>query len=172
MNGKKVVSLLCVVLLSLVFACSCSSESEKEKKPFQHPKVKALDFTLPDLDGNKVNLKDKYEKQPVLLYFWATWCPHCRKAPEKLKKLMGKYGSDKLLILAINVGSGDSLERVKRYRDKNCIPYTILYDKGSQVTKNYNVRGIPLFILVDTDGYIVYFSHEVPEKLDRFLKKS
>ena len=171
MKGKKIVSLFCVIILSLVFACSCSSKSEEEKKTFHHPKVKALDFTLPDLAGHQVNLKETYEKQPVLLYFWATWCPHCRRAPDKLKKLMGRYGADKLLILGINVGSGDSLERVKRYRDKNQIPYTILYDKGSRVTRSYNVRGIPLFILIDTDGNIVYFSHEVPENLDHFLKK-
>ncbi len=170
MKAKKLLTLLFVVFLTVVFACSCSSESEKEKK-FEHPKVKALDFTLPDVDGNNVNLKEKYTKKPVLLYFWATWCPHCRKAPAKLKELLSEYGSDKLMILGVNVGSGDSLERVKRYRDKNKIPYTILYDKGSKVTRSYNVRGIPLFILIDTDGYIVYFSHEVPKKLDRFLKK-
>ncbi len=171
MKPKKLLCLFSVVILTLAFACSCSSESDKEQKSFQHPKVKALDFTLPDLDGNQVNLKENYSKQPVLLYFWATWCPHCRKAPEKLKKLMGRYDSDELMILAVDVGSGDSLERVKRYRDKNHIPYTILYDKGSRVTRSYNVRGIPLFILIDTDGNIVYFSHEVPENLDRFLKK-
>ncbi len=172
MKFKKAVSLIFVIVLSLAFACSCSSESDNEQKTLHHPKVKALDFTLPDLDGHQVNLKKEYEKQPVLLYFWATWCPHCRKAPAKLKKLMAKYDSDELTILAVDVGSGDSFERVKRYRDKNHIPYTILYDKGSRVTRSYNVRGIPLFILIDTDGNIVYFSHEVPENLDRFLKKS
>lgn len=171
MKPKKLLCLFFVVTFTLAFACSCSSESDKEQKTLQHPKVKAPDFTLPDLDGNQVNLKENYKKQPVLLYFWATWCPHCRMVPKELKKIMGRYDSDELMILAVNVGSGDSFEHVKRYRDKNHIPYTILYDKGSRVTRSYNVRGIPLFILIDTDGNIVYFSHEVPENLDRFLKK-
>lgn len=171
MKKKTLIVFSFVVVLLFAFACSSSSENTNTPGKIKHPKVKAIDFTLSDTSGNSINLKKSYEKHPVLMYFWATWCPHCRHAPSELKKLSEHYGVNKLEIIGINVAAGDSFKKVKRYKEKNKINFPLLYDKNGIVTRKYNVRGIPLFVLINTDGYIVYFSHEVPEKIEDYLSK-
>jgi peroxiredoxin len=82
-------------------------------------------------------------------------------APE-LARLRDTVPPSQLEILAIDVGNGDSLEKVKRYKQVENLPYTILYDKGSKVSQEYGVEGIPYVILLDKKGTIKYQDNGLP----------
>jgi peroxiredoxin len=129
----------------------------------------ASDFELKDLDGTTVRLSNYRDKQPVLLYFWALWCPSCRAIKPDLAKLRTKVKQEDMEILAINVGHGDSLERVVQYQKGHPSPYPVLYDSGSKVTQSYQVQGIPLFILISKEGRVIYRDHRLPEDISRYL---
>lgn len=126
-------------------------------------------FELPDIEGGLVRLAEFQGQRPVLLYFWATWCPACKAARPDLVKLRERIREQDLAILAINVGSGDSLEKVKRYQQSHPLPMKVLYDNNSRVTESYAVQGIPLFVLIDKDGKVLYRDHQLPSDLSKYL---
>ncbi|MCL5405579.1 MAG: TlpA family protein disulfide reductase [Deltaproteobacteria bacterium] len=122
----------------------------------------APDFTLPSLNGTMVSLNQFKGQKPVLVEFFATWCHFCRAIHPQIVKLRESVPESKLAIVAIDVGSGDSLERVKLYVKNHPSPFTVLYDKGSIVTRTYGVEGIPHIVLVDKNGNIKYQGSELP----------
>jgi len=123
----------------------------------------APDFELQDLDGNVHRLSQYIGKRPVLLYFWATWCPHCVASRPQIAAVREKMPESELQIFGINVGAGDSLQRVKRFQKGHPTSWPILYDADEKVTQSYGVQGIPLYVLVNKKGEIVYRGHELPD---------
>jgi thiol-disulfide isomerase/thioredoxin len=128
----------------------------------------APDSQLQNMKGTNVSLSHFTEEKPVLLYFWATWCHYCQATrPEVIK--VQKANPD-LAILAINVGSGDSLTKVQRYEEANPAPFTVLYDPDSKVTRSYKVEGIPHFVLLDKTGAVKYSGNRLPSDPMSLLK--
>lgn len=130
----------------------------------------APDFELKDLRGNTVRMSAFKGQKAVLVYFWATWCPYCLKAKPEVAELRKENSESDLAILAINVGGSDSLERIKRFNEVNPAPWPVLYDKDGDISRSYHVQGIPLFVLVNKGGNIVYIGNTLP-KPKEYLKK-
>lgn len=133
-------------------------------------KTPAPDFELKDLNGSTVKLSQFKGDRPVMLYFWATWCPACISMKPQLVKVRERVPEKEMEILGINVGEGDSLEKVKRYQQGHPAPWPTLYDNGSNVARNYRVQGIPLFVLIDKEGMIVYRGNDLPQDPLKLLK--
>jgi thiol-disulfide isomerase/thioredoxin len=127
-----------------------------------------MDFTLVDLDGNRVRLVDLAEGKPLLLYFWATWCKPCRMVQSQVSALAEKY-KGRLTVLGINVGGVDSLKSVNRYRKRHNILYPLLLDSDNVSVKAYSVFAIPTVILLNQTGKILFRDNEAPTDLQEFL---
>jgi peroxiredoxin len=132
-------------------------------------KFPAVDFELPNLNGSTVRLSKFRGERSVLIYFWATWCPYCLAVRPEISKLREKMGPSEMEILGINVGGTDSLERLKRYQEGHPVSWPILYDGDGKVSKAYGVQGIPLFVLVNKEGKVVYRDNEPPSDLRKYL---
>ncbi len=130
----------------------------------------APDFTLKSLEGQEFHLAEFRGKNPVFLVFWATWCPYCIQEVPLLKDLHAKLSPKGLKILAVNIGFNDPLLRVQAFQKKYDLPYPILYDNNTIVSRLYGVIGVPYSILVDRNGKIVYRSNRTPENLEAFLQ--
>jgi thiol-disulfide isomerase/thioredoxin len=133
-------------------------------------KSPAIDFELPNLNGAMVRLSKFKGERPVLIYFWATWCPHCSSIRPEVTKLREKVGPSEMEILAIDVGGSDSIERVKRYQEGHPVSWPVLYDGEGKVARDYKVQGIPLFILVNKEGNVVYRESEPPSDVRKYLQ--
>lgn len=152
---------LLIVLLISGSSCSAGPESTSTGT--------AIDFKLQEVNGSWVQLSDFKGKKPVLLYFWAIWCPACIEAKPQLVKLRERIDKEDLEILGINVGTGDSFERVQKYQQGHPMPWPVLYDKEGQISGSYGVHGIPLFILMDKEGKVVYRDHVPPENPNQYF---
>ena len=127
-----------------------------------------LELTLVDLDGNKVRLDQLAEDKPLLLYFWATWCKPCRKTQPKVAALAKKY-KDRVEVVGINVGGLDSPKDIKKYISRHRITYAMLIDHDDEAVKAYSVSAIPVIVLVDETGKILFRDNEPPANLEKFL---
>lgn len=165
MRAIKICNIFGVCALALILMCSQSCSQTAEETV---PEGKAYDFSLEDLQGKVIKLSQFREKSWVLVNFWATWCRHCRKSIPWMEEAEESY-SERLKVLAINIGVRDSVERATQYKRRYGITYTILYDKGSAVSRRYNIRGVPTYILIDPQGVIRYYSFSPPD-LKKFIK--
>ncbi|HLQ77748.1 MAG TPA: TlpA disulfide reductase family protein [Terriglobia bacterium] len=107
-----------------------------------------VDFTLTDLNGKKWNLKSLRGKV-VLVNFWATWCPPCRKEMPDLQALQNRFKDQGFVILAI---SDEKASVVKPYLAEHKITYPVMLDPGDKVNKLFQVVGIPKSFVYDRDG--------------------
>jgi peroxiredoxin len=109
------------------------------------------DFTLADLEGKQWTLKDLRGKV-VLVNFWATWCPPCRKELPDLQELYGKLRDQGLVILAI---SDEEIGKVKPFVVDQKLVLPVLLDPGRKVNERFRIRGIPKSFVYDRNGKIV-----------------
>lgn len=165
-----IISVIAAVTLALLTTgCGDSSTENTTVTTGLMKGQRAPDFTLQDLDGNSVTLASFQNKHPVCLVFWATWCPHCITDIPFLKKIHNKYHEKGLRILAVDIAANDPISRVKAFRKKYNIPYTILYDAQNSVSRLYSITGVPVSIIIDKSGIIRFRGYKLPESIPSLL---
>ncbi len=111
---------------------------------------RAPDFTLVDLDGRAIRLSD-LRGEPVLLNFWATWCPPCRAEMPELARVAGEQQGN-VRVVGVNL-QGEPGE-VRSFAAQAGVHFPILLDRDLAVAHNYLVRAIPTTYFLDRDGVI------------------
>lgn len=110
------------------------------------------EFALPDLDGHP-HASGDYAGQPLLINFWATWCPPCRAEMADLEALRRRLAPRGLRVLAISVD--DDANLVREYVRRENLSFTILLDPGQHWSAGVlGVPGFPTTYLVGRDGVI------------------
>lgn len=113
----------------------------------------APDFTLEDMDARKFSLKD-YRGKVILLNFWATWCPPCRREMPSMERLHQNFKGRDFVVLAVNqMEDGDHVFAFTGELEVDPT-FTILFDKDSAVSRAYQVQGLPTTYLIDKKGNI------------------
>jgi len=111
----------------------------------------APDFTLRGNDGRQVTLKS-FRGSPVLLNFWATWCPYCRRERAHLKSLHEAYKDRGLVIISVSIDRSKAPS--DQFMKRHPAPYITLHDTGGAVSSVYDVAGLPTTYLIGRDGVI------------------
>jgi len=111
----------------------------------------SADITLQDLDGKEWNLHS-LRGNVVLVNFWATWCPPCRKEIPDLESLYASFHKQGFVVLGI---SDEEAGKVGPFVKEHNVSYPILLDAGRRVNELFAVLGIPKSFLYDRDGKIV-----------------
>jgi thiol-disulfide isomerase/thioredoxin len=123
-------------------------------------------FTLESAGGERVSLRRFVGTKPVLLVFWATWCPHCNAAVPAINEIQSRL-SGRLQILAIDFM--ESREQVKAFMKTKGVTYPVLYDSDGTVARSYRIAGIPTYVLLDKEGKVVYFDNILPSSVEKYL---
>lgn len=141
--------LLPACLLLLIFSViSCSRDGDKAVDG-----SKAHDFTLSDINGNKIILSEMKGKV-VMIEFWATWCPPCRQSIPDLNMIFNKYKDRGFVLLAISLDKGSDAESlIRSFMKEYPMAYTVLLDNGDTGRK-YGVSSIPTSFIIDKAGRI------------------
>ena len=111
----------------------------------------SADFTLTDLKGKSWTLHD-LRGRVVLVNFWATWCPPCRKEMPDLEALYQQFAPRGLVILAI---SDEPAGKVEPFLAEHKVTYPVLLDPGRKVNELFRVEGIPKSFVYDREGKLV-----------------
>ncbi len=108
-------------------------------------------FTLTNLDGKPVSLAD-FRGKVVVLDFWATWCPPCKREIPDFIDLQKEYGSRGVQIVGIAL---DELEKVQAFARQNGMNYPVLLGSDEVSMKYGGIEGIPTTFIIDKSGTIV-----------------
>ena len=117
--------------------------------------TKAPDVTVVDLDGKSVDLGQYVGKQPVLLEFWATWCPLCKALEPSLKAAHAKYGTA-VKFVAVGVGVNETPASIKRHLAADPLPFPVLFDANGAAVRAYQAPTTSYIVVLDRAGRVVY----------------
>lgn len=140
------------LILSALSAPSAGAADGKAS-PAPKPGTPAPEFTLPDLakEGSGVSLKSLRGKV-VMMDFWASWCPPCRKTLPQLGLMRDRHPGLVALAVSIDEKKANALEFLKP-RDPGMI---YLHDSEREVASRYDLGGMPSLFLIDRKGALRY----------------
>lgn len=115
-----------------------------------------INFETDLIDGNEISVSELYKDGPLLVNFWALWCKPCRAEMKELNKLYQKYSQDGFTILGINLDTPRSAAKVNSFVSALGIEYKIGLDPNSKIFESLNGQVVPLNLLYDSDGKLVY----------------
>ena len=157
---EKMLRIMAVVVF-MTIACGSGSQSKSGQSEL-------TDFTLTSLDGEEYTLS-ALKGKVVVIDFWATWCPPCRKSIPTFVRLYEKYNDKGFTILGIGLDDEQSLIN---FRTEVNIPYPVFVG-SDDLAKDYGVTGIPKTIFVDKKGKIrktqVGFAPELESQFDAMI---
>jgi peroxiredoxin len=113
--------------------------------------IQSADFELKDVSGKTWSLKSMKGKV-VLVNFWATWCPPCRKEMPDLQALSDEFGKQGLVVLGLTDEKSDVVKDFLSHQSYN---YPILLDTDRDAAKQFAIEGIPKSYVYDRDGKLV-----------------
>ncbi|ANB57917.1 thioredoxin family protein [Anoxybacillus sp. B7M1] len=112
----------------------------------------AYDFALKTPEGQQIRLSDLRGK-PVIINFWATWCPPCQKEMPDIEKFYKQYKDD-VELLSVHLTSQDRRENLSPFMKKYGLTFPIVMDEKGEVLKLYNIQTIPTTYIIDGQGVI------------------
>ncbi len=157
---------IAILLLMTVALFGCEKNDKNDLKsetpavnqntPMTHNSTdlkKAPEFSLRSVSGKEVKLSD-YKGKVVIVDFWATWCPPCRKGIPDLIDLQKKY-KDNLVIIGISVDGTNTINDVKPFVKDQGINYPIVFTSEKVINDFGGIEAIPTSFIIDKDGNIV-----------------
>ena len=147
--------------LSLGLLTAGTARAALPEPPLTHimapvkPARPAPDFSLPDMDGKIHKLSD-YSGKVVLLNFWATWCPPCRRELPSMEMLYRDLKDKPFQVLACD--QQEDIDTVFAFTGQldPAPTFPLLLDSKSVVSKAYSVPGLPTTFLIDKTGQVAY----------------
>jgi thiol-disulfide isomerase/thioredoxin len=169
------ISLLLLALPGL--AASAEPPLQSSLVPVK-PRMAAPAMVLKDIDGQAVDLS-KLRGKVVIVNFWATWCPPCRREFPSMERLRKELAGSPLLILAVN--EGENVEIIEQFTSTLDLQprFPILLDLEGEAMAFWPVRGLPTTFFIDKRGRTAYraiggreFDHpDVVKMVESLLKE-
>ena len=127
--------------------------------------------TVQSLDGKQVDLARYIGKTPMLIEFWATWCPNCRELMPTLLDAEKKYGK-RVKFVALAVAINQSPERVRRFLAAHPMPHDFYYDAEGKAASAFDAPATSYVVVLDKAGRVVYTGLGGKQNLEAALKKA
>lgn len=124
---------------------------------------KSVDFSLQEISSTATFKLSNYKgKNPVLVNFFATWCPYCAEEISELNKIQNEFGKKGLIVVSVNVQEKE--DRVASFIKRKKVLYRVILDANADVASKFKVLGFPTNILIDSKGVIVFRSSNLPDE--------
>ena len=140
-----------------------SKQIEPEIKEQTGEKPMTVNFQMTDSNGETVNFDD-FKGKPIVLNFWASWCPPCKIEMPYFEAMNEKYGEDvQFIMLNATDGQRETEETAKKYIEESGYKFPVFYDfvtdednqKEFQLAAyTYGIRAMPTTFFIDTEGYV------------------
>jgi thiol-disulfide isomerase/thioredoxin len=111
---------------------------------------------LPTLTLNYLGKQPELTGKPLLVEFWATWCPPCRKSIPHLNEIYAKYKAQGLQVIGI---TDENEAIVEKFQKQIPMDYDVAINTPQSVYQQFGIQAIPTAFLVDKSGKIVWTGH-------------
>jgi thiol-disulfide isomerase/thioredoxin len=145
---------LTIAALLLTLGTARAAGGEQTLTPLEGT-PQAPDFDLQDPEGNPQRLAD-YKGKPVILNFWATWCPPCREEMPSMQRAHEAVAPEGIALVAINVG--EDADTIEQFLASYPVDFPLPMDLDSKVVQSYPVKGLPTTFVLDPEGRLVYIA--------------
>jgi len=133
--------------------------------------AKAPIVSVQSLDGKQISLGNYIGKTPVLIEFWATWCPNCRELMPTLLDAEKKFGKQ-VKFVAIAVAINQSPERVRRFLAAHPLPHDTFYDLDGKAAGAFDAPATSYVVVIDKSGRVVYTGLGGKQDLEGAIRKA
>jgi len=123
------------------------------------------------LDGKSVDLGSYVGRTPMLIEFWATWCPQCHELEPALLAAQKKYAG-KVKFIGVAVSIRQSPARLKAYVAKHKLTHEILFDADANASDAYEVPATSYVVVVNRKGEVVYTGLGGSQNLEAAIRKA
>lgn len=156
-----VIAILAVASLAYNRLSSVYAKGNLEKESIEESSVdttiqnRADDFTVYDENEKQVKLSD-YMGKPLIVNFWASWCPPCNREMPAFQKAMDMYGEEATFLM-INEADGEreTMDTAQAFLEDNGYEMNVLYDLDQDAGNTYNTLYLPRTLFIDENGNIV-----------------
>lgn len=132
-----------------------TDEQGKVSQSDENEKQKAPDFTMFDKDGKSVKLSDMIGK-PVVLNFWASWCPPCKGEMPEFDKIYKEFGQVvQFMMVDLTDGQRETKEKGADYVKSQGFSFPVYFDTEQEGAYAYEIQSIPTTLFINKDGNIV-----------------
>jgi cytochrome c biogenesis protein CcmG, thiol:disulfide interchange protein DsbE len=127
--------------------------------------------TLENLNGDTVSLARWVGKKPLLVEFWATWCPICEELLPRMAAAQQKYG-DRAEFIVVAVAVNQTKNSVRRHLDRHPMPFTFLWDGNGAAVRAFQAPSTSYIAVLDAKGRVVYTGVGEDQDIDGALAKA
>ncbi|WP_300383368.1 TlpA disulfide reductase family protein [Clostridium sp.] len=131
--------------------------TENNKDTSKENKIKTLkNFSVYNEEREKVDIKDFLLGKPLIINFWASWCPPCKEEMPYFNDIKSVYG-DKIQVLMVNLTDGqrETREKARAYIDEFGYDFNILYDEDLNAAETYALNQVPRTLFIDKEGNVI-----------------
>jgi thiol-disulfide isomerase/thioredoxin len=144
----------------------------QENRPSPGPGEKAPVLKLEPVGGGVPLSLDQFKGKPVLVVFWAVWCPHCREEIPLLKQLNESFVAGGLRIVAVSANVNQTPESVVTYQMKEQLPFINLWDGQGGAASVWGVRAFPTNFFIDAEGVVRARGHSLNAEFASLIKEA
>jgi cytochrome c biogenesis protein CcmG/thiol:disulfide interchange protein DsbE len=155
--------LACSFIIVLMFSgagCAGAQESPLMGK-------KAPDFTLERLSGQSASLNEVIKGKKAILFFFATWCPHCRSQLKEIAARKANFIQEGIEIVLVDIG--EQKNKVAQFLTAHGIDNDAFLDVDSFVSETYEVAGVPTLVFIGADGRVRFVEYGLPDNYQEIL---
>jgi thiol-disulfide isomerase/thioredoxin len=127
--------------------------------------------TLQNLNGDSVSLSQWIGKKPVIIEFWATWCPICAELLPRMEAAHKKY-HDRAEFLVVAVAVNESQNTVRRHLEQQPMPFTFLWDGNGAAVRAFQAPNTSYVAVLDAKGRVVYTGVGADQDIEAALRRA
>jgi thiol-disulfide isomerase/thioredoxin len=159
-----------VFVLATVIALAAPGEQARAQDSGIEVGSKAPGAAVETLDGQPTELSSVFGKGPVVIQFWATWCPTCKAMEPAMRAVQQKYAG-KVTFIGVAVSVNQSPRAVQAYANKHAPNVTQFFDRRGKAVDAYEVPATGFVVVVNKAGQVVYTGLGADQNLEAAIKK-
>lgn len=127
-------------------------------------------LVLPTVEGEEIDLAESFGHRPVLLEFWATWCPKCEALEPQVTEAHRQFG-DRVDFYGVAVAVGQSPDRIVKHFKNRPLLFPMLWDEQGEATRRFMAPTTSYIVILDSDGRVAYTGVDIGQDILGALRR-